>query len=56
MKNRKPFELKLPIQVYNVFVTLLSAYMFYEIGMSGWFTHYSWKCQDVELDPDPKSP
>jgi len=56
MKNREPLELKTPIQLYNVFVTLLSAYMFYETIMSGWFTHYSWVCQEVELDPDPKSP
>ena len=56
MKNREPLELKYPIQIYNVFVTLLSAYMFWETIMSGWFTHYSWTCQEVELDPDPKSP
>ena len=35
MKNREPFEIKPLIQLYNVFVTLLSAYMFYEICMSG---------------------
>ena len=56
MKNREPLEIKYPIQIYNVFVTLLSAYMFWETVMSGWFTHYSWTCQEVELDPDPKSP
>ena len=56
MKNREPFQIKTLIQLYNVFVTLLSAYMFYEICMSGWFTHYNWVCQEVETDPDPKSP
>ena len=56
MKNREPFKILPLIQLYNVFVTLLSAYMFYEICMSGWFTHYNWVCQEVETDPDPKSP
>ena len=56
MKNREPFHIYPLIQLYNVFVTLLSAYMVYEIGMSGWFTHYNWVCQEVETDPDPKSP
>ena len=56
MKNRAPMELKIPMQIYNIFVTLLSAYMFYETAMSGWFTHYSWKCQEVERDADPSSP
>ena len=56
MKNREPFKILPLIQLYNVFVTLLSAYMFYEISMSGWFTHYNWVCQEVETDPDPKSP
>jgi len=56
MKNREPFQIKTLIQLYNVFVTLLSAYMFYEICMSGWFTHYNWVCQEVETDPDPNSP
>jgi elongation of very long chain fatty acids protein 7 len=56
MKNRAPMELKIPMQIYNIFVTLLSAYMFYETAMSGWFTHYSWKCQEVELESDPSSP
>ena len=56
MKDRAPLELKMPMQIYNVFVTLLSAYMCYEMGMAGWFGHYNWMCQEVEMDPDPKSP
>jgi len=58
MKNREPLStsvLKAPMQIYNVFITGLSAYMFYEVCVSGWFTHYNWVCQEVELDPDPKS-
>ena len=58
MKNRAPFDqgLKMPMQVYNVFITLLSAYMCYEVCVSGWFSHYNWMCQTVETDTDPKSP
>jgi len=56
MKNRAPFELKMPMQIYNVFITLLSAYMCFEVCVSGWFSHYNWMCQTVETDTDPKSP
>merc|ERR1712212_950238 len=56
MKDRAPLELKTPMQIYNVFVTLLSAYMFYETAMAGLFAHYNWVCQGVEFDTEPKSP
>ena len=56
MKDRKPLELKWTMQIYNFFSVVLSAYTFWECGMAGWFTHYNWKCQPVEMDTDPNSP
>ena len=40
--SRQPYELKAPMQLYNVFQVLLSAYIAYEAWMAGWGTHYSW--------------
>ena len=50
MSTRPAYELKKPIQFYNLVQILLSAYLFYECGVSGWFSHYNWLCQDIELD------
>ena len=52
MKHREPFKLKAPIQIYNITSVVLSAYMFYEFGVSGWFGRYNYLCQDVETDTD----
>jgi elongation of very long chain fatty acids protein 7 len=71
MKNRKPFQLKTAILVYNLLQVLLSTYLFYEvpptlfvlqimislqIGMSGWFTgEYSLRCQPVDYSNEPSA-
>ncbi|XP_068898148.1 very long chain fatty acid elongase AAEL008004-like isoform X1 [Tenebrio molitor] len=56
MKNRKPFQLKKAILVYNLLQVLLSTYIFYEIGMSGWFTgEYSLRCQPVDYSNEPSA-
>lgn len=55
MKNRPAFELKAWIQVYNVFQVAISAYIFWEAGMGGWFTQYNHICQPMVLDSDPNS-
>jgi elongation of very long chain fatty acids protein 7 len=71
MKNRKPFQLKKVILVYNLLQVLLSTYLFYEvpptliipqimislqIGMSGWFTgEYSLRCQPVDYSNEPSA-
>jgi len=49
MKDRPAFELKKTIQAYNVFQVALSAYIFVESALAGWFNHYSWVCQPMEL-------
>ena len=50
MKNRQPYEFKNLIQGYNIVQVLLSAYIFYEGCATGWFSHYSWVCQPLELE------
>lgn len=49
MENRKPFQLKNVLIVYNLFQVIFSAWMFYQIGISGWLTgKYNWRCQPVD--------
>ncbi|XP_057332927.1 elongation of very long chain fatty acids protein AAEL008004 isoform X2 [Microplitis mediator] len=55
MENRKPFELKKVLIAYNLFQVVFSAWLFYEIGMSGWLTgDYSLKCQPVDYSDRPQ--
>jgi len=56
MENRKPFQLKRTLIAYNLFQVVFSAWIFYEIGMSGWLTgRYSWRCQPVDYSNHPNS-
>uniref|UniRef100_A0A8C5MN51 Elongation of very long chain fatty acids protein n=1 Tax=Leptobrachium leishanense TaxID=445787 RepID=A0A8C5MN51_9ANUR len=52
MENRKPYELKEIMALYNFFMVAFSFYMCYEFLMSGWATDYSFRCDVV----DYKSP
>merc|ERR1712223_2114434 len=42
MRDRKPYEFKNLMQFYNLSQVIISA--------SGWFSHYNWLCQPVELE------
>lgn len=56
MENRKPFQLKNALIVYNLFQMVFSAWLFYEIGMSGWLTgDYSIRCQPVDYSDRPQA-
>jgi len=48
MKNRKPYELRGVLIVYNALQVLFSTWLFYEYGQSGWFHSYSYRCQPVD--------
>lgn len=49
MENRKPFQLKNVLIVYNFLQVLFSIFLFYMIGSGGWFQgEYSFKCQPVD--------
>lgn len=55
MENRKPFQLKNALIIYNLFQMVFSAWLFYEIGMSGWLTgDYSLRCQPVDYSDRPQ--
>lgn len=53
MANRKPFELRNILVAYNLFQTVFSIWIFYEYLMSGWWGHYSFRCQPVDYSNDP---
>lgn len=48
MENRKPFQLKNTLIVYNFVQVVFSAWLFYECLMGGWWGTYSFRCQPVD--------
>ncbi|KAL3062795.1 hypothetical protein OYC64_002573 [Pagothenia borchgrevinki] len=54
MENRKAFDLKGVLIVYNFSVVALSLYMCYEYVMSGWGTGYSFRCDPVDYSESPQ--
>ncbi|XP_054274430.1 elongation of very long chain fatty acids protein 7-like [Macrosteles quadrilineatus] len=55
MDKRKPFQLRKTLIVYNLLQVILSAWLFYESIMAGWFTTYSFRCQPVDYSNSPKA-
>ncbi|XP_046670873.1 elongation of very long chain fatty acids protein AAEL008004 isoform X1 [Homalodisca vitripennis] len=56
MENRKPFELRNALIAYNLFQVIFSAWLFYELSISGWLTgHYSLRCQPVDYSNNPRT-
>ncbi|XP_043984630.1 ELOVL fatty acid elongase 8b isoform X1 [Gambusia affinis] len=53
MRNRKPFEIKIVLIVYNFAMVGLSAYMFYEFLVTSWLSNYSLLCQPVDYSTNP---
>lgn len=53
MKDRKPYDLKYVLIVYNLFQVLFSIYLVYEGGMAGWFTTYKWTCEPIDKADSP---
>lgn len=54
MANRKPYQLKEAMIVYNFSLVALSIYIVYEFLMSGWLTTYSWGCDLVDYSDSPQ--
>lgn len=48
MKDRKPYQFKNTLIVYNFLQVLVSVYLFVEGMNGGWLRHYSWRCQPVD--------
>lgn len=55
MKDKKPYELRNLMIVYNFVQVLLSCYLFYEGLMSGWLFDYNFKCQPVDYSDNPNA-
>ncbi|XP_045475589.1 elongation of very long chain fatty acids protein AAEL008004-like [Harmonia axyridis] len=56
MENRKPFQLRKVLIVYNFLQVIFSLYLFLGIGFNGWFTgEYNWKCQPVDYTHKPST-
>lgn len=55
MANRKPFQLKEPMIVYNFFLVALSIFIVYEFMMSGWVTTYTWRCDAIDTSNSPQA-
>ncbi|CAB0012652.1 unnamed protein product [Nesidiocoris tenuis] len=53
MENRKPFQLKNVLIVYNAAQVVFSAWLFYECLMGGWLKDYSLRCQPVDYSNSP---
>jgi elongation of very long chain fatty acids protein 7 len=47
MKNRKPFELRSVMIVYNLLNVLINAYLFVEALNGGWWGKFSFRCEPV---------
>lgn len=52
MKNRQPYSCRGLMLLYNLGVTLLSFYMFYELVSATWPGDYSFYCQDIHGVPE----
>ncbi|XP_029730210.2 elongation of very long chain fatty acids protein 7 [Aedes albopictus] len=48
MENRKPFELRKVLIVYNAIQVAFSIWLFYEACVAGWTAGYSLRCQPVD--------
>ncbi|XP_050498445.1 elongation of very long chain fatty acids protein AAEL008004 isoform X2 [Diabrotica virgifera virgifera] len=53
MENKKPFDLRDVLIVYNFLQTLFSIWLMYEYLMSGWWGSYSFQCQPVDYSNNP---
>lgn len=48
MENRKPFEIRKLLIVYNFLQVIFNGWLFYEACVGGWLTGYSYRCQSVD--------
>ncbi|XP_020808437.1 elongation of very long chain fatty acids protein AAEL008004 [Drosophila serrata] len=55
MENRKPFELRKVLIVYNALQVAFSAWLFYESCLGGWLNGYNLRCEPVDYSYSPKA-
>lgn len=47
MKNRKPYDLRLLMIIYNFAMVALNGWLFWFFGVYGWFGKYNFRCEPV---------
>lgn len=55
MKNRKPYDLKNVLIVYNFIQVLISVWIFQEALDGAWLYRYSWRCEPVDFSNTPEA-
>nr|WRW12622.1 elongation of very long chain fatty acids protein 1/7 [Namalycastis rhodochorde] len=55
MENRKPFQIRNLMVIYNFAMVLFSGYICYEFAAAGWFAGYSLGCQPVDYSSSPQA-
>ncbi|KAI4898163.1 hypothetical protein NFI96_024925, partial [Prochilodus magdalenae] len=55
MANRKPYDLKTAMVIYNSSMVLFNAYIVYEFLMSGWGTTFTWRCDLIDQSNSPQA-
>ena len=55
MANKKPYEIKGIMNLYNVVQVVSNVYFLHGYWTNGWGSYYNWACQPVDMDPDPNS-
>ncbi|KZC08760.1 Elongation of very long chain fatty acids protein 1 [Dufourea novaeangliae] len=55
MRDKKPYDLRNVMIVYNFIQVLFSVYLVYEGLVSGWLSDYSYTCQPVDYSNNPNT-
>nr|XP_023018122.1 elongation of very long chain fatty acids protein AAEL008004-like [Leptinotarsa decemlineata] len=56
MENRKPFNLKKTLFVYNLMQVIFSSWLFYRLATAGWLTgKFSFICQPLDTSTSPEA-
>lgn len=55
MENRKPFQLRNVLIVYNFLQVIFSLYLFYEACFAGWLVGYNFRCEPVDHSFSPQA-
>lgn len=55
MRDRKPFQLRKTLIIYNFFQVLFSAWLFYEAWDGAWGAGYSIRCEPVDYSTSPSA-
>ncbi|XP_076642506.1 very long chain fatty acid elongase AAEL008004 isoform X2 [Halictus rubicundus] len=55
MRDKKPYDLRTVMILYNIVQVVFSVYLFYEAMVSGWISDYSFSCQPVDYSNNPQA-